>query len=193
MPCELGQGARGCHATLTYIGALQRPGPRVPGLLRGAPPERHIAPGVPHSWPGDPRVNIQDDHGMAKPYQVRQVLAASKKLEEGLVNAAEHYTYRVAWSAGDGAFVGTVAELPSLSWLAPTRAEAFEGIQRLADEVVHDLEASGEPGPDALSDRNFSGRFVVRVPAEVRPQLVRDAAEQHVSLNRLVSSRLMGP
>ena len=33
-------------------------------------------------WPGDPRVNIQDDHGKAKPYQVRQVLAAIEKLEE---------------------------------------------------------------------------------------------------------------
>lgn len=30
-------------------------------------------------WPGDPRVNIQDDHGKAKPYQVRQVLAAIAK------------------------------------------------------------------------------------------------------------------
>ena len=32
-------------------------------------------------WPGDPRVNIQDDDGMAKPYQVRQVLRAIEKLE----------------------------------------------------------------------------------------------------------------
>lgn len=34
-------------------------------------------------WPGDPtgdpRVDIQDDHGKAKPYQVRQVLAAIEK------------------------------------------------------------------------------------------------------------------
>ena len=33
-------------------------------------------------WPGDPRVNIQDDHGKAKAYQVRQVLAAVDKLQE---------------------------------------------------------------------------------------------------------------
>lgn len=32
-------------------------------------------------WPGDPRVNIQDHHGMAKPYQVRQVLQAIERLE----------------------------------------------------------------------------------------------------------------
>ena len=34
-------------------------------------------------WPGDPRVNIQDDKGKAKPYQVRQVLEAIEK-KEGL-------------------------------------------------------------------------------------------------------------
>ncbi|MGI5192006.1 toxin HicA [Promicromonospora sp. CA-289599] len=33
-------------------------------------------------WHGDPRVNIQNDHGKAKAYQVRQVLAAIAKLEE---------------------------------------------------------------------------------------------------------------
>ena len=32
-------------------------------------------------WPGDPRVNIQNDKGKAKPYQVRQVLLAVRKLE----------------------------------------------------------------------------------------------------------------
>ena len=32
------------------------------------------------SWPGDPRVNIQNDKGMAKAYQVRQVLRAIERL-----------------------------------------------------------------------------------------------------------------
>ena len=32
-------------------------------------------------WPGDPRVNIQNAKGKAKPYQVRQVLQAIEKLE----------------------------------------------------------------------------------------------------------------
>ena len=31
-------------------------------------------------WPGDPRVNIQNDKGKAKSYQVRQVLNAIRKL-----------------------------------------------------------------------------------------------------------------
>ena len=32
-------------------------------------------------WIGDPRVNIQNAKGMAKPYQVRQVIKAIEKLE----------------------------------------------------------------------------------------------------------------
>ena len=32
-------------------------------------------------WPGDPRVNIQSRGGMAKAYQVRQVIKAIEKLE----------------------------------------------------------------------------------------------------------------
>ena len=32
-------------------------------------------------WSGDPRVNIQEKNGMAKPYQVRQVISAIDKLK----------------------------------------------------------------------------------------------------------------
>lgn len=32
-------------------------------------------------WAGNPRVNIQEKNGMAKAYQVRQVLAAIEQLE----------------------------------------------------------------------------------------------------------------
>ena len=33
-------------------------------------------------WPGDPRVNIQNAKGKAKPYQVRQVLWAIEQVEQ---------------------------------------------------------------------------------------------------------------
>ncbi|BAZ43254.1 hypothetical protein NIES4102_02540 [Chondrocystis sp. NIES-4102] len=33
-------------------------------------------------WQGDPRVNIQNKQGKAKPYQVKQVLVAITKLEK---------------------------------------------------------------------------------------------------------------
>jgi predicted HicB family RNase H-like nuclease len=105
-------------------------------------------------------------------------------------DVALHYSYRVYWSPEDEMFVGTVAELPSLSWLADDQVEAFTGIVRAAQEVVADLEASGEPVPEALTDKDYSGKFMVRIPPEEHRRLAVDAAEQHVSLNRLAASRL---
>ena len=101
-----------------------------------------------------------------------------------------HYTYRVTWSLEDGEHVGLCAEFPSLSWLAPTPEKALAGIRRLVAEVVADMQAKGEPIPDALSERPYSGRFMVRVPAIVHRALATEAAEQGVSINRLVSAKL---
>ena len=106
-------------------------------------------------------------------------------------SAAQHYTYRVHWSPEDEMFVGTVAELPSLSWLSVDQLEAFAGIYRIAAETVADLESDGDAVPDALADREYSGKFMVRVPPEAHRQLVIEAAEQNVSLNRLATSRLV--
>ena len=33
-------------------------------------------------WPGDPRINIQNNKGIAKPYQVRQVIKALERLQD---------------------------------------------------------------------------------------------------------------
>lgn len=100
------------------------------------------------------------------------------------------YTYRVVWSAEDGEFVGLCAEFASLSWLAETQTGALEGVVALVGEVISDMIASGEPVPDPLSAKRYSGKFQVRVPPEQHRRLAIKAAEQGVSLNRLVSSLL---
>jgi len=105
---------------------------------------------------------------------------------------ADHYTYRVRWSAEDEAYIGTVAELPSLSWAADDQGAAFQGIRELVVDVLEDMRASGETLPEAIADRSYSGKFMVRVTPEVHRQLALDAAEQQVSLNRLAASRLVG-
>lgn len=102
----------------------------------------------------------------------------------------DHYAYRVIWSAEDEEFVGLCSEFPSLSWLEPTLEEAFSGIRRLVAEVLEDMLESGETPPEPISDRTYSGNFMVRVPPETHRALALRAAEEGVSLNRLVSARL---
>lgn len=104
--------------------------------------------------------------------------------------STEHYTYRVRWSAEDDAHVATVAEFPSLSWVAGDAGEAFSGIRSVVAGVLEDMAGAGETPPEAIGDREYSGRFMVRIPPEAHRQLALEAAEQNVSLNRLAATRL---
>ncbi len=101
-----------------------------------------------------------------------------------------HYTYRVTWSAEDKEHVGLCTEFPSLSWLASTPEKALAGIRQVVADVVDELTASGEPVPEALAEKKYSGRFMVRIPSSVHRSLATEAAEQGVSINRLVSAKL---
>ena len=105
---------------------------------------------------------------------------------------ADHFTYRITWSAEDGEHLGLCAEFPSLSWLASTPDEALSGIRNLVNDVLADMQANGESPPEPFADRTYSGRLVVRVPPETHRELAIEAAEEGVSLARLTSARLAG-
>ncbi len=102
----------------------------------------------------------------------------------------DRYTYRVTWSEEDHEYVGLCAEFPSLSWLAQTPEAALKGIRKVIADVVKDLRKNKEPIPEPLATKEFSGKFMVRVPPEVHRNLAIKAAEAGVSLNRLASSKL---
>jgi predicted HicB family RNase H-like nuclease len=102
----------------------------------------------------------------------------------------DRYSYRVIWSEDDSQCVGLCAEFPSLSWLAPTPEKALRGIHKMVADVVKDMKANGESIPKPLCSRRYSGKFMVRVPPELHRQLALKAAEEDISLNRLVSSKL---
>jgi len=102
----------------------------------------------------------------------------------------DQYTYRVTWSQEDNQCVGLCAEFPSLSWLAATPEKALRGIRKIVAEVVEDMQASDESVPEPISQRRYSGKFVVRVPPDVHRRLALEASEEDISLNRLVSAKL---
>ena len=82
------------------------------------------------------------------------------------------------------------AEFPSLSWLAASREAAVTGIVKTVRQAVRDMVADSEVPTSPLADRTYSGVFKVRVPAVVHRNLVIEATEAGVSLNRLVSAKL---
>ena len=102
----------------------------------------------------------------------------------------DKYTYRVTWSEEDSEYVGLCTEFPSLSWLALTPEAALKGIRKVVSEVIADLIVNKEPVPAPIATKNFSGKFMVRVPPDVHRLLALQAAEAGVSINRLASAKL---
>ena len=102
----------------------------------------------------------------------------------------ERYTYRVTWSDEDGMFVGLCAEFGLLSHLDDTPEKAFVGIRDVVGFAVNLLCEQGDPVPEPLSTRRYSGHLTVRIPPETHRALAIDAAEAGVSINRMAGERL---
>ncbi len=102
----------------------------------------------------------------------------------------DRYTYRLTWSEEDGEHVGLCAEFPSLSWLDSSPEKALAGIRKLVRATLKDMVSNNEEPPEPIALKNYSGKFMVRVPPETHRMLAMQAAESGISLNRLVSSKL---
>jgi predicted HicB family RNase H-like nuclease len=102
----------------------------------------------------------------------------------------EHYTYRLSWSPDDNEHVATCAELPGLSWLAEDEVSALRGLKDMIRDVVEDMRANGEPIPEALADKKYSGQLSLRLPPDLHRRLALEAAEARISLSRHLNLKL---
>ena len=73
----------------------------------------------------------------------------------------------------------------------PSPEKALSGIRKVVADVVEEMTASVESVPEPLSEKKYSGRNMFRIPAMVHRTLATEAAEQGVSINRLVSAKLV--
>ncbi len=114
----------------------------------------------------------------------RPAAAASTKHE------AKDYQYSVGWSEEDQAYIGTVAEFPSLAAHGDSFEGALKEILTVVTEVVADLRDSGERVPEPFGKREYSGTLNVRMPKDLHRKLTIEAARQQVSLNQWIVSKL---
>lgn len=104
--------------------------------------------------------------------------------------SADQYSYSVSWSAEDGAFIGRIAEFPSLAAHGDTPEAALKEIMMVVRIVLDDLDKSGEPTPEPFSLRRYSGRLNLRMPEHFHRQLAIEAAKQGISINQLINLKL---
>jgi predicted HicB family RNase H-like nuclease len=128
---------------------------------------------------------------MAKPYQVRDVKRALEILEAKHGNRAERYTYRIEWSQEDGAFVTRCVEFPGLGAHGRSQEEALRQIKSAVVGALKWLRDEKREAPEPLGTKKFRGHLTLRVPPEVHRELAIKAAEERVSINQLILSKII--
>ena len=92
------------------------------------------------------------------------------------------------WSSDFGQYMARCLEIDGLDATAPTAREALERAEDPGRTLPRVLVGMRPPQP--LSERNFSGRFVVRTSRSLHARLVMEATEQRVSLNQWIVQKL---
>lgn len=89
---------------------------------------------------------------------------------------------------GNAGYVAEVEELPGCISQGSTPEEAVHNIR---DAMVGWISVALKDGHDIPEPRrNYSGRFVVRLPQSLHAELARHAAREGASLNQFVTSSL---
>jgi predicted HicB family RNase H-like nuclease len=107
-----------------------------------------------------------------------------------MTQAIDRYDYHVAWSDDDEAFIAHVTEFRSLSAHGDTMEAALGEIRNVVEAVIDELEENGEPIPEPLSSRSYSGKLNVRMPESLHRKLAHEAEVEGVSLNQLINMKL---
>jgi len=106
-------------------------------------------------------------------------------------NRIDKYTYRVEWSEEDGVHIATCLELPLLKAHGKTMELALKAIKKVASATLKWMKDDKEEIPEPFSTRRFKGNLTLRTSPEVHRQLAAHAAEQGISINQYILSRVM--
>ncbi len=101
-----------------------------------------------------------------------------------------NYTYRAEWCPETGSYRGRCLEFPLQASRAPTAGEAIRLVELDVAELIAGYVEDGVAAPPSLSDRCYSGKFMVRTSPQLHAKLTIEATEQGVSLNHWVVQKL---
>lgn len=104
--------------------------------------------------------------------------------------AAKRYLKVVEWSDEDGCFIGSAPPLVGQSCHGKTEAEVLEQLQSIVEEWVEILLTDGTPLPPATANKNYSGKFIVRISPDLHKKAAVKAMAHGESLNQFVAGAI---
>ena len=101
-----------------------------------------------------------------------------------------NYTYRALWDVGRGEYVAPCLEFPREEQWGSTACEAIAAMEQAVEAQLRERAEFGLDPPESLSDRTYSGTFMVRTSTMLHRRMTIEAAEQGVSMNQWIVSKL---
>lgn len=102
----------------------------------------------------------------------------------------DKYLKVVEWSEEDGCYVGTAPGLIIGGVHGKSQSRVFAELCQAVEEAVRLLKKEGCPLPAPTADKKYSGRILLRIPAELHKALTIRASQAGESLNKLVQHEL---
>jgi predicted HicB family RNase H-like nuclease len=111
----------------------------------------------------------------------------SKAITPAVKAAAARYLKIVEWSDEDRNFVGRAPGLFFGGCHGPDERKVYAELCDLVEEHVADLLGNREGLPPPTAGKTYSGKFVVRIGAELHQKAAMKALAQGTSLNQVVA------
>ncbi|MGH7968379.1 MAG: toxin-antitoxin system HicB family antitoxin [Limisphaerales bacterium] len=111
------------------------------------------------------------------------------KASERKMRAAQ-YTKLVELSDQDGCFIGSAPPLIGPCCHGKDEAKVYAELCQIVKEWITILETDGQPLPQPLASKKFSGKFVLRVEPALHRRLAAKALAAGESLNSYCAKAL---
>src|ERR1700733_493901 len=96
---------------------------------------------------------------------------------------ARDYLKIVEWSAEDGCFIGSAPPLVGQCCHGADETKVYQELCEIVDECIEIRQRDGMPLPEPTAGREFSGKFILRLPPEIHRLLALRAMQSGESLN----------
>ena len=94
------------------------------------------------------------------------------------------YNIKVASDKSDNDYIAYIEEIPECSAFGSTPEQAIKELKIAYQLWQETSEEKGYPIPRPLNLKDYSGKFVLRLPKSLHKQLAEKAVSENISLNQ---------
>lgn len=113
-----------------------------------------------------------------------------KTRREEVRRMSARYPRLIEWSDEDGCYVGSAPPLAGQCCHGKTEADVATQLAAIVDDLVQDVIDGKMPEPAGATAKNYSGKFVVRIPVALHKKIALKAQARGESLNQYVAEVL---